>query len=288
MLWTDDREIRARGRRSPGRRPLLQVSSLEAEAADRWSLTARGVTLGVVLILVAAALWTGLVGAGRALYSRNPRFTVRRVEIRGGSETAQRLIREYTGIREGTNLFAFSIAKIHRRVLSRAFAFRRLDIVRRLPDTVEIEVTERIPLARLDSPWNLVADAEGVVFCPLGRASHLPVLRGVPRSRLEPGRYLDGMSLAALHLLEACEDPSVGLDAKEVRVDASDRLTLIVTTAKGDLPVTCAWEGMGQNTPEARAALRQQLFLIREALASPQARTLSQLDATLKGRAYGR
>ena len=53
----------------------------------------------------------------RAMFERNPQYTIRRVDISPGFAVSEAEIRDVTGLREGVNLFSFSAAEVRERLL---------------------------------------------------------------------------------------------------------------------------------------------------------------------------
>ena len=52
-----------------------------------------------------------------AMFSRNPQYELRRVEISPGYAKSEREIRDITGLREGVNLFSFRASEVRERLL---------------------------------------------------------------------------------------------------------------------------------------------------------------------------
>ena len=292
-MWFEDEEITGRrlpaGRRGRGTSVLSVGLANESRKHGTAQRTAVIVLVGVAAAGGALLAYLGLRAAGRSLFSENPAFAITRIDVKAGNDASRKLAKEYTRLAEGMNIFAFNIRDVREFVLRRAHGFKAISISRRLPGTVEVEVVERMPLARLGPQGNLVADSEGKVFALTAGAAALPLILGYPNAQLQPGLNLAGASAAALQVLELCSDPRVYLDIESIRIDRPGRLVLTITSAGARKEVeNFAWAGMGQRTPGSREALRQKVLLLKQALDKPQSRQLTKMDATFEDRIYGR
>lgn len=111
--------------------------------------------------LLALALW---------LYQRthsDARFAVRAVQVVGAVHTSRAEVNELAARYVGSNLFRIDIEDVQGD-LSRLPWVGRIEIEKRLPDTLRIRIVERTPvaLAQVDSEFRYV-DENGVPFAPL-------------------------------------------------------------------------------------------------------------------------
>jgi cell division septal protein FtsQ len=289
-IWFDDEDLSGRrrfGRRRNRRRtPVLQVRARvsTARTVNRHRVGAL-VLIPTAAILLCVLIFLGVRATGRALFSHNPVFTVTQVEVRAGSDEVCRLIREYTRIAEGRNIFDFNIARIREAVLEQTPGFKALSISRHLPSTVRIEVVERVPLARLGT-GHLVADREGCVFVAGSKAEGLPVLVGYPDSDILPGDRIEGMATAALQVLDLCQDPRLDIGVHTVRVDDEEHLLLQATFEGRKQETPLSWDGMGQDTAESRTLLIQKVINLKRTFESAEGKGLSWYDYTYPDRLY--
>lgn len=287
MQWNRHHQAPERRRRTPSRerRSVLSVTLRGkggAGGGGHWFAAAAGVAL--LAALIALSVW-GVRGAGRALFSRNPHFTLTNLVIRTGEIINPTLVREYMDVREGTNLYALNIARMRDRFTNEVPSVRNVRIARRLPGTLDIEIVERIPIAYLGRQGHLVADVEGQVFFIRDGAGGLPVIRGFSGPALRPGARIQGQALAALQVADVCDDPLLGIALVAIDADHPDYLVLHLADGR---PAKLAWTGMEETpTPESRAALLKQLHHLARVLQSREGRRLSRLDVTFGDRVYG-
>lgn len=144
----------------------------------------------LMVVALNALVLIGVISAGVALYRRvesDVRFAVHHVEITGAVHTTRadldRVMRPYIG----TNLFTLDIARIHRDLASLPWV-SRIEVEKRLPDTLRIRVVERTPAALADEGGRVVyVDQAGSAFAPLSPAagdSDLPVITGATGAEL--------------------------------------------------------------------------------------------------------
>ncbi len=244
--------------------------------------------LAAVSVVAGCALvWLLMVETGRALYSENPRFKIVTLEIRGARVLTREMVKEFTGIREGRNMFDFSIKKVRKDFLTKVPFARRMSISRVLPDTVIIEIEEREAVARVGSKDGaMVADRDGVVFFLRHRREDLPVILGYAYD-IKGGDTLKGMGLAALDAIEACADPRLLLRLEAVDVSAPDHIKLYILCEGSQREILLAWKGMETRSEEGRQAAFKKLCRVAEILQTPEGKKYPKLNAMSDGDVRG-
>ncbi|MCK5529426.1 MAG: FtsQ-type POTRA domain-containing protein [Kiritimatiellae bacterium] len=272
-----------KGRRTQKQPSLIQLYAKKPNKRRNQSHAKAKVAVSVVSLVVLVSLAVGLLAGSRwivaKLYSRNSTFVIKHIEIKGSLMMSPALVREYTKLDEGLNLFAINIKQIRNDFLRRSPSVKFMDISRDLPDTLEINIIERIPLAKLGKRGPLVVGRYGMIFVFKGPTSQLPVLWGYDSRRARPGVKVFGIAQAALETLRAIdEDPSLGLDVARVNVSHKDHLFLHLTDGK---VIKLAWNDMGMQTDISQQELLKVLDKVSIALHSKRGMNLILLDATL-------
>jgi cell division septal protein FtsQ len=190
-------------------------------------------------------------------------------------------VREYTGLREGINLFGMNIGRLRREFLAKTPHARNLVITRRLPDRLLVAVQERETLARLGRWGHLGVDREGRVFSVRAASRELPVLSGFPAGRLMPGAQVDATVVRGLEVIEACRRGPAGNTVRLSSIDVAPAEFVELYLVGGER-VKLSWDSMGAGTAQGRSALDHKLDLIAKALQSAQARgkRVATLDMT--------
>jgi len=182
-----------------------------------------GVALAVLIAVLAGAFVLLWLCRGW-LFTKNPRLTIRDVAVQSSgffSDKAALLARR-TGVAIGDNLFETSPRQIRENAMTIP-CVENCEVMRVLPDTLQIRVIERIPRVALfnpRSPW--VADEKLVVFPRLEsmcavRDMQLPVIMGLAERMPTPGRQLNELAGAmTLVMLTATSYPDLELVALNV------------------------------------------------------------------------
>lgn len=115
---------------------------------------------------LAAAVVFGGLWAWRHTQS-DPSFAVRTIELEGAVHTPQAALAEATQRYTGSNLFQIDIERVQRDLGGLGWV-RRIDIEKKLPDTLRIKITERKPVALMSAGERLMyVDSEGTAFAEL-------------------------------------------------------------------------------------------------------------------------
>ncbi|MFD2159239.1 cell division protein FtsQ/DivIB [Rubritalea tangerina] len=119
----------------------------------------------------------------------NPEFALRHLELQTNGFLNESEVAEIAGINPSGTIFSFDIDEVEARLVERPEVVAAV-VERRLPDTVKIQLTERVPVAWLACPKlgmagrnplsGILMDAEGVIFTCQGKlwdvARNLPVI----------------------------------------------------------------------------------------------------------------
>jgi cell division septal protein FtsQ len=232
-----------------------------------------------VLGLFALLVWK----TGAWLFWENPRYTIRKlvVHVEGQVITPDH-IRDYTGLREGTNLFAVNLGGMRANFLAKTPIAKSIVIHRRLPDTVLVNVVERIPIARLGRLSSLGVDRDGYVFPLRSGTREYPVITGCSEGCQRPGARVDQPTLNAIETIDTCNRTKAGEQVKIASVDVGAKEFLEIYLAAGER-VRLAWTGLGQPlTPESRHSLEKKLNSLASILRASEerGRRVVNLDLT--------
>ena len=258
-------------------------------------LIAAAILAGIVVVALAA--WGSVVAFGRMRQTYELQCCVtdagEQVEIVTGKIIPARLIVNHFGLTNGVNLAQIPFATLRERLLRDTPNLRDVKITRHLPNSVRVEVTERVPVVRVigsaaNASPNNAADREGVVFWyPRRDTALLPVVREAKKRTSAPGERLTGMALAALQLLEEASDPEfAALAIQEVDTFKPDYL---FATLGDSSRAKIAWEDMEKPTKSSRTSLRRQLTRLTSAIKSNVAAGTKLWNATdwgTPGRVY--
>lgn len=216
------------------------------------------------------------------LFWNNPDYTIKTLTIRiNGQSITPPIVRELTGFTEGTNLFAVSLSRAQSQFIKKKPEVKSITLRRQLPDGMIIEVSERIPLARLGRWGSCSVDRDGWVFPVKMGGRELPVISGGSDAGLRPGNRTDRPTLNAIDVLEACNRSRAGERVRIASIDVGNKDYIELYLAAGER-IKLAWPGMGTPAPEARVALDRKLEQLANALriSEERGRRLVNLDLT--------
>ncbi len=219
--------------------------------------------LGTILFCIAFGTFFGLYlvwRTGELLLDRfvysNPEFAISSIEVQTDGVLSPEQVRHLSNVRLGVNLIKLDLAAV-KASLELESAVETASVERVLPHTLRLRVTEREPIAQVNTPCvdavgNFAVavtqlDKNGVAMkprdprecvVPLAQLNpQLPVISGLNVVKLKLGLPVpasdSARAQAALDLLAAFEhSPMAGLvDLR--RVDISSPGVLVVTTGQG-------------------------------------------------------
>lgn len=123
-----------------------------------------GRNVALALLVILAGVW-----AWRRIQS-DIRFAVKRIEVTGAVHSSRASINTVTSAYVGANLFRLDIARIQDDLRTLPWV-SRIEIEKKLPDTLRIRVVERTPVALIQTYGGLrYVDENGAAFAELSPA----------------------------------------------------------------------------------------------------------------------
>lgn len=191
------------------------VRSKKRKGAEPGVIARRVVTITLLLLVVAGfftAVYKGYEWIKDGLFSKNPRFEIHHLVISCDGNLGEDYIREISGLHEGMNLFEFSFKEIDEK-LSGVSRIESVYLERKLPNTLVVEVKERVPVAKITGArktrYPFLVDRYGFVL-PHRRsvAATLPLIKGLD-AELPLGEQLTQKDVEiTLKIIALCESTS--------------------------------------------------------------------------------
>ena len=191
----------------------------------------RGFTARALLVVqVAAVGLVAVVGAGTAWQRvfASDRLRVGRLEVRGSHFLSEGEVRELVGPAVGESILALDIEALKARLLASPWV-DEATVTRTLPDTVRVEIHERVPLALAELDHLYLMDQDGGlidIYGPRTGAFDLPIVRGLLGVEAESRR--DRARRAGALLADLAELAS---EISEVYVEPSGDLRVVLRGA---------------------------------------------------------
>jgi cell division protein FtsQ len=201
------RKVRARVRTRPRRRG--------------WSVRLLiGLQAATILLLMTAATWTGY---RKVMGSEH--LVVARVEVQGSHFLSEGEVRELLGPAVGENILSLDIAALKARLRSSPWV-ADATVTRTLPDTVRVDIRERVPLALAEVDRLYLMDGDGAlvdIYGPRTGVFDLPIVRGLLGA--DDAARRDRARLAGALLSDLAE---LGQEISEVFVEPSGDLRVVL------------------------------------------------------------
>lgn len=233
-----------------------------------------------ILAIVVGAILTWKIGA--LLFWENPDYAIKKMEIHiDGPTITTSHVKEYLKVYEGTNLFSSSLQVMRTNFLFRTHVAKSIALHRRLPDTLIVDVVERIPLARLGRWGTLAVDREGRVFSLRAGSREYPVISGCTPENLKLGTQVDQSVMNAIEVVDVCNRTTVGERVKIASLDVSPKQWIDLYLVAGER-IKLGWPDMDTHVPDARERVERKLTAVAGALRSSEERgkRLVNLDLT--------
>jgi cell division protein FtsQ len=205
-----------RPRRSPKPPEQANLRSRKRFARRQWRRRWLAWRLVVVLVLVVALLGTGVYAVWFSSW-----LDVEEVDVSGAQSVSADVVRERAGIDPGTPLARVDLARAESRIRSLAIV-KDAAVSRQWPDTVRIDIEERVAIAVVEIGGRLRGmDADGVVFRDYKRAP-----TGLPRVQTDIGTKASALKEAALVISALPE--SLTLIVDYLQVETVDEISLFL------------------------------------------------------------
>ena len=227
----------------------------------------------IASLLTGLAFWAFLAFR-RAYYHDNPAFQVdpHAIELRGNTTLSKEMVLYAFGLNAPTNGFDVVRSDIVPTLRERMPVIKKVTMTYEPPKRLLLDVTERIPIARVAGVHPLLVDEEGVIFAYPPPYDSYPVITGFDLpNQAEPGARLPENLLCMLRLIAAANEPKYRLPSSIRRVallDQDPEDGMDATLADGRI-VRISWEDMSR--PDApQDGLYTRLLNLKRALGEPK------------------
>ena len=196
----------------------------------------------VLVIAVCAGLYYGVRTGLSRFFFDNPDYRLSTIAVRTDGTLQRDQILKAGGLQEGLNIFSVNLARVHDR-LQQLSQVDEVQVERKMPNEIDITVTERKPIAWITSEKAVtdpfasdaafLVDARGVLMKEkklLPEYLALPLIAGCSSEALVPGKTVDSLEAkAALELLRLTTTSFMQTRFQIREVDVSKGYCLLVT-----------------------------------------------------------
>ena len=248
---------------------LLDVKVRSHKATRHRNRRILVVTSKVVLALaVCAGVVAGVRLAAKRLFFENPDYQLSTIEVQTDGTLQREQVVKAANLQDGVNIFRVNLGRVHDDLQ----ALPQVDdvqVVRKMPNEIDITITERKPIAwitaakQLDDPFSaenaFLIDARGVLMKQkklLPEYLGLPLITGCSSESLEPGKIVGSFEAkAALELLRLSTRSFMQTRFQIREIDVSKGYCLVVSD-KTHARVTFGFDNLEQQV------MRLEQFLV--------------------------
>ncbi|MDP9298853.1 MAG: FtsQ-type POTRA domain-containing protein [Actinomycetota bacterium] len=225
-------------------------------------LGARGPGRWVVALAVCV-----VAAAGSFALTYTPVFRATTIQVEGAGSIGQRRLQTLSGVRFGVNVFRLDTAAVERR-LEQDPRIETATVVRRLPSTVVIDVTVRVPVARIADGLG-GADVVGADGTRMGAAT--------------TGKPLPELVWAGGRIPNQAGTRVAASAAAAMSTDLRGRVRRIVTAADGSIRLLLRSGVPVSYGPPTDLVAKGQAVEAVLRWASPQGRAITAIDVNVPG-----
>lgn len=184
------------------------------------ALTALALQVGVAFVVLVSALWTGY-----AKVMASDRLRVAHIDVRGQRFLSEGEVIQLLGPSLGENILGLELEQLKLKLRASPWV-ADATVKRTLPDTLHVEIRERVPVALAAADRLYLMDGDGTlidIYGPRTASFDLPIVRGLPAADGDARR--DRAQRAGTLLRDLGELAS---EISEVQVEDSGDLRLIL------------------------------------------------------------
>ncbi|MCP4180664.1 MAG: FtsQ-type POTRA domain-containing protein, partial [bacterium] len=193
----------------------------------------------LILIIIISAISFGLYCFSKVLFSKNPHFTISKVLVKGTSYWNNRSdkVSRILNLKIGkTNLYDLNLRVLKNKLETmKGFGIESVEISRELPNTVLINITERIPRAIIyNKKSDLVVDQSGTLMNSKYSADitgDLPVITGFRLKKID-NKYPYGKVIKkikpALLFISLINTDFINFDIKIINLYSNNELIVFM------------------------------------------------------------
>lgn len=180
----------------------------------------------------------GIIGAGIIYAMLSPMFNINNISVSGNSKISSDTIVSLSGLGIEQNIFNFRTSNVINSVKENAY-IDKVEVKRKLPDTVEINITEREKtfMLTLGNAYAYINN-QGYILEVTKERGNYPIITGyeTAKEQIVAGNRLNTNDLEKLNdvlkIMEAASSAEDDLKNKITKIDIKDKTNYILTLVK--------------------------------------------------------
>lgn len=155
-------------------------------------------------------------------------FAISRIEVTNNQRISAQRVSEISGVSIGQSLLTVSSLKVNEKVKQEPW-IRKVDIIRKLPNVLELKVSERVPIAMLGAAnGRFLMDRDSVVIA-LAQGETLPIIVAEGVKNAEVNKRVDNAQFQVGLSYIASMPEQMQRQMQEVRVDSQNKIIAMTT-----------------------------------------------------------
>ncbi len=239
---------RARNQRVSNRRQRQRQHLLDVKVRSRTATEQRNrrilvfMSKAILVVILVIGVYFGAREGARRLFFENPDYALSTIAVQTDGTLQRDQILKAADLYEGENIFVVNLGRVHDRLQELA-QVDEVQVVRKLPGEIDIQVVERKPIAwitaakQITDPFSsdgvFLVDARGVLMKEkklLPEYLGLPVILGCSSDALEAGKVVESPEArAALEMLRLSTRSFMQTRFQIRDIDLSKEYCLVVT-----------------------------------------------------------
>ena len=221
----------------------------------------------VLAVAICAGIYFGIREGLNRFFFQNPDYRLSTLAVQTDGTLPRDQVLRAAGISEGLNIFSVNLAQVHDR-LQQLPQVDDVQVERKMPNEIDIHITERKPIAWITSDKTVVdpfasdaaflVDARGILMKEkklLPEYLALPLITGCSGEALVPGKEIDSLEAkSALELLRLTTTSFMQTRFQIRDIDVSKGYCLLVTD-KNHTQVMFAFENLERADAAARTVV---------------------------------
>ena len=189
--------------------------------------------------MLVTGAWLVLLAASYTAVIHYKGFNAKHVGVTGQSRLTEEMVLRQAGIYPGENIFKVNLSVARQRLLTLPW-IQKAEVVRELPDKIQIRIHEHEPMAIVDMNTKYLMNTEGDIFKHVGgEKDELPIISGLSPQDIQvagrlPMKNESNPHKAVMNIIKLAKAPDSGLPINQIKrilVDREIGLTLMTSGA---------------------------------------------------------
>ena len=220
----------------------------------------------ILIIFFFLVITAGAVFGVKYYFLNSPSFNVKKIAInKDKGYTFSAGERKLKRLYSGKNIFTVDLEQVKMIIKNDFPQLRKVEVTRRLPDTLEVDIVSREPVAYIASAGGVVLDAEGVVLSVGNVPSGLVKIKGISFfiTRPSTGEKVGNKTLStALVLLEGLKRKIRLRKGDLDYIDISDKNNIVISIQ--DVQVKMGIKDFSRKIDDLREIMRDPQINMRD------------------------